>query len=749
MAARSSHLVLIAIVSVAVGFLLGSMWSGGSAGGAQAASPSRAAQLGVAPQPESLGRPSSLVGVSALDARTSSASGSQAMELPEAPPPELELASASAATSAVSSVLTGTITTFDGAGVAGVELELEAPKDAPKYRARRATSDASGRFTFGDLPRGVWRLTGRHPRYVLQRRNSFPQLVPTGSEVEFVATPAVAVDVRVTGPGSERARVAFRRTGFEQPSWSPWTNESTVLALSPGAWELCASVDALEDWPSDLGWSLAALASPVTEVHVASAGSERVVLALEPTRCLYGRVHMRGGIQSNGADPAACLIETRDGTRADFESEGDRLTRELELDAEGRYGFYALPYPRWTAGVSSSSWTQPGIVQVTEVDGLMRLDLELHADGEECVLVDAFTASGERVTAGIEFSFLHLNRGDKQQDYVRRTARTVLEPDGALRVIADPLGKNVQEAAAKKRELALSARLPGFAQVELPIDALDGARLQLDFAPGASLELLLVGEGADRAMRKCYATLQNEQHSGSARYDEAARALKFVSLHPATYTLTVMVWGQDDAGQWRHVQLHKSELDVRAGAQQMTLDMPERAELIVRCPEIKKDTLAMLQGPLQAPQADSDPYAWSWGSQRQAKVDANGQVRFASVIAGDYRLTIGQRMQLVSVPCAPIDFDGRIPERHRFRLTKQDSPIRDAGLRSGDVFVALDGEAASVETLRTRLRALSSQSSGKLRLTIERDGRKLELVLDASELGEGKAFDAVLEPVLD
>jgi len=743
MTARSSHLVLIAIVSLAIGFFVGSIWSGRPAGAVAAASPSRGAHTGVAPQADSLPRPASFANA-ALDARTSDLSGPNATELPEAPLPEpSELASAAP------SVLSGTVRTFDGTAIEGVELELEAPKDAPKYRSRRATSDAQGRFAFGDLPRGVWRLTGRHPRYVLQRMNSFPQLVPTGAEVPFLATPAVPLDVRVSGAGAERARVAIRRPGEEQPIWSTWTSESTILALSPGAWELCASVDALEDWPSDRGWKLAPFASPVTLVHVASAGSELVTLPLEPARCLYGRVSLRPGTQSDDSEPSVRLIETIDGTLEDFESEGDRLSHELEIDSEGRFGFFALPYPRWTAGVSSNSWSKPSIVQIVEVEGMTRLDLEQSSIDEEYVLVEAQTASGQRVTAGAYFSFQHRNAGDKRQDYVWQGARTVLESDGILRVIAVPFDKDEHEAAAKKREIVLTANLPGFAQIEQPIGKLDGERLQLTFVPGASLEVLLVGDGAERAMRKCYANLQNEEHGGGADYDEAARALKFNSLHPGTYTLTVMVWGQDEAGQWRHVQLHKGEVVVRAGPQRMTIDMPERAELLVRCPEIKKDAMATLHGPLQPPAADSDPFGWSWGSQRQAKVDANGQARFDNVVAGEYRLTIGQRMQLVRVPCPPVDFDGRIPDRYRFRVPKSDSPMREAGVRSGDVLVALDGESLAADAVRTRLRALSSQSSGTLKLTIERDGRTHEIVLDAAQLAEGKSFDATLEPILD
>jgi hypothetical protein len=44
---------------------------------------------------------------------------------------------------------------------------------------------------------------------------------------------------------------------------------------------------------------------------------------------------------------------------------------------------------------------------------------------------------------------------------------------------------------------------------------------------------------------------------------------------------------------------------------------------------------------------------------------------------------------------------------------------------------------------------LSSQSAGTLRLTVERGGRSLDLVLDAAALKEDEAFDVYLEPVIE
>jgi hypothetical protein len=745
MAARTSQVVLIAITSLALGMLLGSLLPGGSvAKEVSAATPALAAQA-LDKQPDAPGSLTpGLREARPLEQRVSVASAARETELPEAPAAEVDGANSEA------SSISGSIATLEGAPVAGVELELEPPEDAPKDRTRQGISDANGHFVFTSLPQGVWRVTGRHQRYSLQRRNTFPQFVPTGSDVEFVACPAVQVDIHVTGDGADRARVAVRRADGGKPEWTPWTSSNTVLALSPGAWELCASVDALEDWPSDRDWKIAPIASPVTTVRAGSADSEVVTLALETTRCLYGMVRLTSGSQcdeANGSSPIVRLIETRTGTSVDFEGEGDRLSRSIEIDHEGRYGFFGLPFDNWTVGVAIAQWGPPPAVQMVNVVGLTRLDIDDQAEGEGSVLVEAFTAGGNRITAGISFEFLHRDSQDKPNDYIWQGSRTVLEQDGAMKVIAVPIRKEYREKAESKTELVLRATLPGFTRIEQPLAGLLGERLRLTFEAGGDLEVELVGDGADRAMHQCNAGLQNKEFQGQAEYDEDARALRFSGLSPGTYKLTVSVWGADESGGWRSVQLHNGEVVVHAGPQRMTLRMPTVSALIVRCPGVKKDVRANLFGPLLDPMADREDN-W-WGSQANAKVDESGQVRFENVVAGRYRLAIGQRMQLITVPCPPVEFEGRIPERHRFRLAASDSPLRRAGLRSGDICVALDGEALSLEATRTRISALSSQNAGTLRLTVERGGRKLDFVLDAAALKDDEVFDVFLEPALD
>jgi hypothetical protein len=327
----------------------------------------------------------------------------------------------------------------------------------------------------------------------------------------------------------------------------PWTSSNTVLALSPGVWELCASVDALEDWPSDRDWKDRAARVPGDDRARRRSRCPVITLALESARCLYGKVQLSSGYQSdeqNQSTPVVRLIETRTGTFADFDGgEGDRLSRGIEIDEQGRYGFFGLPFSDWTVGVAVEGWVSPPAVQTVNVVGLTRLDLEDQAAGEGSVLVDAFTEGGHRITAGISFNFLHRDSDDKPNDGIWQGSRVVLEADGALRVIAVPIYKEVREKAASKQELVLRATLPGFTRIEQTLPGLLGERLQLTFEAGADLEIELVGEGADRAMHQCSAALKNEQFQAQAEYDEDARALKFQRAEARR-----LQTGRDDVG---------------------------------------------------------------------------------------------------------------------------------------------------------------------------------------------------------
>src|SRR5262249_42376098 len=184
------------------------------------------------------------------------------------------------------------------------------------------------------------------------------------------------------------------------------------------------------------------------------------------------------------------------------------------------------------------------------------------SEGESSVLVDAFTAGGDRITSGISFNFLHRDPRDKSDEFLWRGAHTVLNPDGSMRVVAMPLQKIDRDKAAKKHEFVLQAMLPGFARIRQPLSGLKDERVRLSLVPVADLEVELDGDGAERAMRRCAAELNNEDNEESAVFDEAAHVLRFASLTPGSYVLTVSIWGSNQAGQWSMVQLHKGEVAV-------------------------------------------------------------------------------------------------------------------------------------------------------------------------------------------
>lgn len=639
----------------------------------------------------------------------------------------------------------GSVVTLEGRPLAGVELELAPAKDAPQYRSLDARTAADGRFEFIGLPAGVWDLTARHPEYALQRRTTFPVRVPTGAEVDFLACTGFSVEVRVDGERSAEARVAYRRQDEEEPRWSTWSPKSPRLTLLPGAWELCASVDALEDWPSEQGWKLAPISSKVHTVHLGGGEAQKVVLELEAVNCLYGEVILPVGDQS---EDGGCvrLIETLEGTLADFETPGNRSSRFASIDAQGRYGFSHLPCDRWTAGVASYwYWGTPWTARAVEVHGLTREDFDLRAEiGEGCIQVDAFGPAGQRITQGLSLSLGHRDPLDEPDDFVWQPMRTVLQPDGSLRVIALPMDADEAKQVGRKEQLFLQATMAGFAQIDLPLLGLDGEHHELRFTTSSELDVVLVGEGAERAMRECRGVLKGERTEYYRRFDEASGCLEFTGVQPGRYMLTIVLYGNFES--WRRELLYFGEIDV-FGDRRLEIPMPRRSDLVVRCPGVKEDASAALYGPILEDTVDH-PKDWR-GTTARADVDKDGVVRFQGMLEGTYRLTIGRRVQIVRVPSPPLDFDGRLPTRFRLRLTDGDSALRRAGARSGDLLVGLDGEELEKEAVVARLSVLSSQSTGRLLLSAERAGSRIDLPLDASDLKEGESFELDLEPVVD
>jgi hypothetical protein len=642
----------------------------------------------------------------------------------------------------------GVVTTLDGQPLAGVDLEIRPVKSASRCLAEITSSGADGRFEFTGLPDESWTVTAIHSEYVVQRRTAYPPGVATGATVEFVACPATAVEVRVHGADASQARVAFRRMDSgDEPKWSSWSADDPRIALGPGSWELSACVDPLEDWPSNRGWKLSRLASVPSTVHVGvDPGSVVVTLQLESINCLYGAVQFPEGHQSGASYPQVMIVEPGNGTRGDFDSAGERVLLRSYLDERGRYGLYRLPYSRWTSAVGLS-WGSAAIgSRIVDVSGLTALNFSASdLDDENSVVVDVYTSAGQRVTHGVGFHFEYRNPGDDpEEDYVYQYTRTMLAEDGSLRVIALPMDSEEEEEAGQKQEVVLSAQLSGFAPSEHPLSGLEGQRITIRLEPGAELRVVLMGAGAERAMRNCDAYLKGVSSGHSGEFDDESSAIILRGAKPGIYTLTLYTSGR--YGEYRWERLYCEKVTLNSGVNTLEVQIPTRSDLVVLCPGVKEGVEASLWSFDDEPTRDRIN---DWGGTSiDADVDARGQVTFKQVLAGTYQLAIGPRIQIVRVPSSPVQFAGAVPTRFRVRLSDKDSPLRRAGVLSGDMLVAIDGEEHTKEVVTSRLNALGTQSVGRVQLTVERSGIRRDILLDAAVLASGETFDLSLEPVL-
>jgi hypothetical protein len=139
------------------------------------------------------------------------------------------------------------------------------------------------------------------------------------------------------------------------------------------------------------------------------------------------------------------------------------------------------------------------------------------------------------------------------------------------------------------------------------------------------------------------------------------------------------------------------------------------------------------------------------GEGEDATPDADGRVTFQHLLAGRYILSredIGAEME-VEVPApgevryAPDPFAPIAAE-----VDDEDGPLARAGVRTGDVVVALDDAEVKTEG-QLRFLAFVARGRADLRLGLLRDGAPVEVRVSAQDLlaGGGVSWDNGRHPV--
>ncbi|MFT7076533.1 MAG: hypothetical protein ACJA0P_002550, partial [Planctomycetota bacterium] len=198
-------------------------------------------------------------------------------------------------------------------------------------------------------------------------------------------------------------------------------------------------------------------------------------------------------------------------------------------------------------------------------------------------------------------------------------------------------------------------------------------------------------------------------------------------LQPGRYRISLGRGGR--AGQ-RNPPIATAEVTLISGTQEVVMSAPVLYELAVHAQDLDVGTRLYL---VKAELAETSA---SMLSGQNAALDAEHRSLFADVPAGDYVLsaiTSGMQRMRVTVPSGEVEFVADVMNAFAINEVKPGKLGQRAGLKVGDIVVALDGEAVNGNNFHQKL-AVAVEAAA-VDLTVERGGTTVTISLGPIEPG--------------
>ncbi len=685
--------------------------------------------------------------------------------------------------------IVGRVVTDDGVPLAGVRLTATpervrsgwveraawerkqvVPRDALISSARswiksewqrptlEATSRADGTFEFGQLAEGMWYVAPHSGEFAFAPMDSMrARAVDVGSDeaLEIVAIPLARqrFELRLEdGTTPESATLHFVRIGDGGTNWrSIWTPDAPTLQVPRGDWQVTAGQThpgLSPDYSHGREWY--ASSSRLVQVDPTVAG-ETVVLELHGSPRIAGVIHLDRpranlpisvSLQPLAPGERAELDAPRRGHAAHLElSDLDAVTWSFD-SGRGR-----LEPGRFCLRVHDSSDPTRSFARgVLLTDGPRVLELEVATAPPPPLLVRVLDPEGRSpYDCSFELSSeVQRPNGPSYWQGPQRVERW-RALDGRFALKRVPTGE--------RRRLFASHPVLGRVGIELPPDARE---LELRFAPAAlatvelaqwprsptsfAVELTVAPVGLDDLQAQ---TLRFNRWTlpGDGRLDLGAltpgrwRAELRLDPRPTGSSASVLVATAD----W--------ELVARTNA--LRWPWPDLATLaIALAPEEK--TRSFLLEPADAKRdAESRQIPW----RRTVTANAAGQLVVPFVPTGRWRLREEhgtQRSMTLDVPLSaslpsPLPFADDPARVLRVELADPDGALARAGVRAGDVVVALHGREFQNrrELLEIRGALAHDTTAEAVTLTIRRGEQWLELAVPRQLLDDPVAAGGV------
>lgn len=569
-----------------------------------------------------------------------------------------------------------------------VEARIEERVDSES-----AVSDAEGHFELTGVPNGrTIRLSAERDGYQFDPVHD----ARSGQYIEFIGDRVIelAIDViDADGATVDQASIQFEAGNSSRSQ--QWTAKSPRIPVSPGVYQVSATAGDRR--------------SPPISVTVGAGTQQRIVLELR------GRAGLRvkllpekttgyvwcEPVSTYGTDPLR-LLESGKPTHA-------RGTIE-HLD---------IPPGQYHVGVSRFQHELEETRIVDVGDGITTIEVHLPEVTPDQLLV--VHCSGPDGAPLPHASLSLLRREENRTSSFHPNERR--NPDGGSILL---VGRYFwEEIASGEVEYVLRASAVGFGSKEVVVT---NSPMEIRFSSPALLTVTYPGYLGSRYEGKLSARLLLEERG---RWSATAESMdgndfRFTEIEPGEYDLITSIDGN---------RVDEQPIVLSPGENRVSVPLPTLYRLVLRL------TPADSRRSLQIMGVDQEG-----DDSRHVEIPPDAaDVTVENLAAGRYDLMVeaAGNIEIMSVDVrqdSTVTFDPKPLNAIRIRVFDPNGKFADAGFEDGDVIIAVGSGKPFESMMEVQMQLMSLMGNSDAKVTVQRDGRTVELEFDASFLESPSSF---------
>lgn len=556
-------------------------------------------------------------------------------------------------------------------------------------------TDANGHYLFDQLPETGRRIYVRAYLEDWKLSTLGESRVATGTTLDFIATPVHGLAFDIVLPDGTRPERAAIQVSTGQNRWNTyqWSPEDDRIRFV----DRIATVRAYaEPFPVEdtAGNGVAAefLSEPIslTEEHF-GAGVARIELQIQ------NGIRVRFADPNDGVDLEVVALYRLSETRPDENPNWDSPLQS-EWGAADGVAFTGLEPGLYLVGAGERR-AEPVLSARVRVDqGFVDAELVGDPDREN----DFLTVQCEGPDGGPLLGCGFRTRIKRSQwSTSNNGVRTRQSGLGLYRISFAELSEGDVSYADWPDDASVSLAIIHPTYGEQLIELREGQReATVRFQEPASLTVVITGHSSESATKnpiwievvRSDDPDKNGWRGGSddgTKSPDAQGRVRFTKLSPGLVEVRLLT----SRNTFPRRAATKLETELRPGTQEVTMAMPVLHELSVHAPGLKKGEDLYLN------QVRSDPND-PWVGPHSAAVDSTGRARFASLVAGKYSLNDQRGGTIeVTIPTGEVLFEPRRNDCIRVTINDRKGSMFRAGLRGGDLIIAIGGVSLTAENL--------------------------------------------------